>query len=682
MSIYPLSESFSDQLKAFRTMAEAAGSSTSMEHLCQRVLDELVAILDFDIGCIRMLADNHKTLNVSAVSGKQKEWIRGLLLPQDIDDPYFVASWVAKHRTPIFAPDVFQHPIFDSHGDRLKEIGIRALISWPIIDSEDHLFGILHLLGFAPVVLTDSDRQFFDTLACMLALLIRQTQIETALRISEENYRSIFNNIQDTFFRVNLDGILAMINPSGVHLLGYKSADELVGKPVAETVYYNPEDRSIYLDILNKQGYIKDLDIPLRRKDGSRIMLEINAYFRRDENGRPIAMEGILRDVRQRKILEQELMKAQKMESIGLLAGGLAHDFNNILTAIMGNISLARKLLPEDSRATLRLQKAEDACLRARDINQQLLTFSKGGRPIRQLADIGKLLHQIIGFSLRGRDVRCELTIQEDLWPVMIDEGQISQAIHNLVINAVQAMPEGGSLFVTARNVSLEHSVLKKAEPEVLIEVIDSGNGMDPDTVTKAFDPYFSTKPNGSGLGLTTVYSIIQNHDGRISIQSQVGTGTTVSIRLPAQLGQVPVSEQSSISLNPIGGRLLIMDDDLSILEMARTLCSEINLELLEAVDSHSAIRQYTEALHANHPIDLVIIDLIIPGGIGGKETISQLSAIDPGIRAIVSSGYSNDPVMANYTEHGFIDCLRKPFQIDDLYRIIAKWIKQPQGED
>ena len=624
-----------------------------------------------------------------AVTGINPDEKHNLVPPQDVEDLYFLAPWVVRNRTAFFAPDVSQHPVSESHGERLKEVGIKALISWPIIDANDRILGVLHLVGTEPREISNADRNFFETVASLFALLLRRKQTEEALRLSEANYRSIFENIQDAFFRVSLDGRLEMLNPSGVRLLGYESADEIIGTLVAETVYYNSADRLTYLEIMSRDGCLKNLDIPLRRKDGSRVMLEINAYIRYDSENRPIAMEGILRDIRQRKKLEEESLKAQKLESIGLLAGGLAHDFNNILTAIMGNIGLARNLLPTDSKVSHRLARAEDACLRARDINQQLLTFSKGGKPMKQLSDVARLLNQTSGFSLRGSNVKCEIEIPEDLWPAEIDQGQISQAIHNLIINAVQAMPDGGLLRILAQNVTKrdEQNLCDLFELDIRIE--DNGTGMDPDTIARAFDPYFSTKSTGTGLGLTTVYSIVQNHGGSITIQSEPGKGSTFIIRIPALPGSSPFDQLNHIALQPnhialqrIHGRVLLMDDDVTILEMARSLFSDIEMDLECAIDGFGALEIYTRALEENKRFDLVVIDLTIPGGLGGLETMKRLLIIDPEVRAIVSSGYSNDPIMAQYDHYGFIGCLRKPYQINDLFQTITKFMQKDQTGD
>lgn len=670
-------EEYTDcQRRAFQVIAEAAVSAETRDELCRMVLNDLIRTLKFDIGSIRLLDEDKRTLIAVAVAGIEKEKIPRMAPPQDIDDTHYFAPWVVRNRTAIFAPDAYHHAVAESHGDRLRELGIRALISWPIIDSDNELIGVMQLTGRSPREINKADRSFFTTVTSLFASLLNRKQMEDALRISEENYRSIFNNIQDVFFRVGLDGRLQMLNPSGLKMLGWDNPEEIIGTPVAETVYYDPQDRLKYVELLNRDGFLKDMDIPLKRKDGTRIMAEINAYFRYDSAGNRIAMEGILRDVRQRKKLEQELLKAQRMESIGLLAGGIAHDFNNILTAIMGNISLARSFLDPKSQAANRLSHAEDACIRARDINQQLLTFSKGGKPLRQLSDVARLIRQTVDFSLRGSHIKCEIRIPEDLYPAEIDEGQISQAIHNLIINSIQAMPDGGLLRVTVQNISGNKKNGNLPDPYIQVLVEDSGIGMDAETVTKAFDPFFTTKSNGSGLGLTTVFSIVQNHGGKISIKSEPQKGTTVTILIPAKPGHAPVFRDPDQFIGRINGRLLMMDDDHAILEMAQTLCGEIGIDLVKVSDGIEAIEHYVAALESDNRFDLVIIDLTIPGSLGGLETIKRLITIDPDVRAIVSSGYSNDAVMSAYRDHGFIACLRKPYRIHDLYRTFAEHMK------
>lgn len=380
-------------------------------------------------------------------------------------------------------------------------------------------------------------------------------------------------------------------------------------------------------------------------------------------------------DVTRRKRMEEELLKIEKLESIGVLAGGIAHDLNNMLTSVMGNISLAR-IYEDPSKKDRRLTQAEGACMHIKDLTQQLLTFSKGGAPILKIADIGDLLKDSATFTLRGSNVRCEFSIPDDLWPVEIDDGQMSQVINNLVINAKQAMPTGGVVKVCAENTTIaaESGFPLKAGAYVKISVEDEGTGIPDKYMQRIFDPFFTTKQEGNGLGLATSYSIIQKHNGHITLESEPGIGTTFYIYLPTSTEAV-LPERRATAVAPImgEGRILVMDDEEHVRDMSATILSELGYEVTTGVDGAEAVELYQKARESGKPYDAVILDLTVPGGMGGQETIQKLLEIDPKIKALVSSGYSNDPVLANFREHGFIGFIPKPCKIQELSEIVHK---------
>ncbi|MBD2100334.1 GAF domain-containing protein [Leptolyngbya sp. FACHB-261] len=380
--------------------------------------------------------------------------------------------------------------------------------------------------------------------------------------------------------------------------------------------------------------------------------------------------------------MEEELIKARKLESIGILAGGIAHDFNNILTIILGNVSLAQMDAHPDSQIYARLTEARKASQRAKDLTQQLLTFSKGGAPIKKTASIAELIKDTLGFGLRGSNVKCELSIAEDLWPVEMDEGQISQVLNNLIINANQAMPDGGTVQVKVENIELEEeSFLPLAGGQyVKISIQDQGIGIPEEHLSKIFDPYFTTKQKGSGLGLSTSYSIIKNHGGLIDVESELEVGTEFCIYLPASQNQILAEAEEEKNSTAGKGKILVMDDEEKVREIAGKMLTHFGYDVGFAKDGLEAVELYKKAKKADQPFDAVIMDLTVPGGVGGKEAIKKLLRFDPGVKAIVSSGYSNDPLVAQFQQYGFRGLLAKPYEIEKLHEVLSKILTEDKN--
>ncbi len=379
--------------------------------------------------------------------------------------------------------------------------------------------------------------------------------------------------------------------------------------------------------------------------------------------------------------LEAELQKAAKLESLGLLAGGIAHDFNNLLTVVMGNITLA--MLEEEAMAAAGdcLRDAERGAQRARDLTHQLLTFAKGGDPLRAAEVLPEIVREAAEFVLRGSAVKCDYDFEPGLWPASVDRGQIGQVVHNLVLNAMQAMPQGGLVRVRARNVVLaagEVGVLPAGRHVQLI-LADTGPGMAPAVLAKLFDPYFTTKKSGSGLGLATVHSIVRRHHGHIEVQSEVGHGTVFRLWLPAaEEMAAPAAPAEPAAPAQLSGRVLVMDDEEDIRRLVVALLRRLGLEPVAVADGAAAVRAYAEARDEGRPFALVIMDLTVPGGMGGREAMEQLRWFDPQVRAIVSSGYSNDPVLADFRAHGFRGMVEKPYEVERLMECIGRVLAEP----
>jgi signal transduction histidine kinase/CheY-like chemotaxis protein len=383
-----------------------------------------------------------------------------------------------------------------------------------------------------------------------------------------------------------------------------------------------------------------------------------------------ISNELLCREMAERKRAEDELIKAQKLESLGVFAGGIAHDFNNILTSILANLSFARLQLSPSHMISKRLEECEKATFRASELTQQLLTFARGGEPVKKLIDPAPLIREAASFVLRGSTVRSIVDLSPDLWCLDADGGQLGQALHNLLINAAQAMATGGEVTVRGENETLDKDNTQRlpAGSYLRITVKDHGCGIPPENLARIFDPYFTTKSHGSGLGLASVYSIVKRHGGTVGVTSTIGVGSCFEILLPASPGKRPdVAAVKEFVEQPEGGRILIMDDEDFIREIAAEILRFMGYEVESCADGREAVELYRSAKQNNAPVSCVILDLTVPGGMGGKEAASQILEIDPGALLIVSSGYSNDPIIANYQNYGFSGAIRKPFDTDTL---------------
>ena len=483
------------------------------------------------------------------------------------------------------------------------------------------------------------------------------------------------NNASEGILLADAQGNLLEANKKMLELLDY-SLDELLNLDFLQLIPSEEVARAkaVFKDLIASGSGAVD-DSALLRKDGKRVPIDITASLVRYA-GKTV-VQAILRDISERKKMEEEQLLLSKLESLGLLAGGIAHDFNNILTAILGNISLARLDAQPgrgiEDNSLKRLEEAERACQRAQALAGQLLSFAKGGLPIKKATSAAALIKESINLALSGSKARSKLSLPEDLWFMEVDEGQISQVLNNLLINADQAMPGGGIITVLAGNVTVGDEFPLAKGDYVKITVSDQGIGIPHNFLGKIFDPYFTTKQKGSGLGLATSYSIIRNHAGNITVESKIGAGTSFQVYLPAVQATDLPQEKPAAEPSRGQGRILVMDDDEMVRELLIIMLQKLGYEASCAEDGAEAIKIYREALAESQPFTAAIFDLTVPGGMGGKEAIRQLLAVDPQIKAIVSSGYSDDPIMANFKTYGFQGVITKPYRIAELGNILSK---------
>ena len=410
-------------------------------------------------------------------------------------------------------------------------------------------------------------------------------------------------------------------------------------------------------------------------KDGRRLVVETKAYPIKDDAGNTTSVIEVLNDITERHLLEEERLKTQKLESIGTLAGGIAHDFNNLLQGIFGYISLAKLNIDRREKSLEMIEEAEQALHQSVSLTTQLLTFSKGGKPIRKPIPLEPVIDRAVKFALSGSRTEYRLALDPALWQVDADAGQLAQVIQNIVINADQAMPRGGSVEIAARNVPPSDPDLPRELPRnnhVMISIRDHGVGIPERDLDRIFDPYFTTKANGSGLGLATTYSIVRNHEGWIFARSEIGTGTTFFIYLPASAATSGTPAVAATAPRPRTARILLMDDEEIVRTVAKELLTALGHTVTLAERGETAIDVYREARDAGRPFDLVILDLTIRGGMGGVETVSKLREIDPDLKAVASSGYSDDATQSAFREQGFAGFLKKPYTIKELQGMVS----------
>lgn len=505
--------------------------------------------------------------------------------------------------------------------------------------------------------------------------ITRQKQAELALRKSEESLKSLMELMPVGIFWVDKEGRIDYQNRYFSERFGY-AADEIstlndwfmqaYPDPVYRATLDSAWKRTIEKAV-SAGTALPPAEARVTCRDGSICPTIVNTLLSHNH------ILAIFTDITEHENLQRELLKIQKLESLGVLAGGIAHDFNNILTGIMGNISFARMLMDEPQRASAILLEAEKACQRASDLAHQLLTFAKGGQPVRTTVSTKQIIAASASLVLHGSNVSSNINIPDNLYAIEADEGQLSQVFNNLIINAAQSMPGGGSISIHAENIKLDGTDIMSlpAGEYVRVTISDTGCGISEEDQKKIFDPYFTTKPGGSGLGLASVHSIVSKHDGHISVSSNAGKGTTFTILLPASSRKAP--EPKTVETAPVpvmqsaGHSLLVMDDEEMIRDLSIHMLAELGYQVQTCVNGEEAIELYNAAREQGIPFSAVIMDLTIPGGMGGKEAANHILNIDPQARLIVSSGYSNDPVMADFARYGFCAAIVKPYDVNDM---------------
>jgi len=507
---------------------------------------------------------------------------------------------------------------------------------------------------------------------------VRKTE-EQLLHESEKTLKSFIDVMPVGVTWSDAGGAIKHVNNCFVEWFGYDTSDIPTMDEWFLRAYPDSAKRQEFISqwesatdkAISEGAPFQPTECIIARKDGRERHVIVNTQLARN------LRLDIFTDITERESLRNRLLNAQRLESLGVLAGGIAHDFNNILTGIMGNVSMARMVLSRPEKTARLLDNAEKASVRAKELATQLLTFAKGGAPVKKAVSIPEILNESLSLSLRGTNIKGVLEIPDCLYHIEADEGQINQVFNNIIINAVQSMPGGGIITVHGMNavVEKENTFMLPPGEYVKLSFTDEGCGMPEDVLKKIFDPYFTTKPNGIGLGLASVHSIIKRHGGHIEAGSILGQGTQFTIYLPStgKAAQKPVTRVDNRNTQPHEeGSILFMDDEEMIRELASDMLRHLGYEVTTCASGEEAEIEYRAAKENQRPYSLVILDLTIPGGKGGRESAKDILAFDPCARLIASSGYSHDPVIANFHDFGFIGSIVKPYTMEELKRVLA----------
>lgn len=528
------------------------------------------------------------------------------------------------------------------------------------------------------------EKRVVERTGALVSEIKERRKIEEHLRHEQERTQRYLDIAGVMLIALNTEGRIMLVNRKGCEVTGYDEQellgrnwfDLMVPERLVEKARVNFERlMSVGADAISSHEEV------IVTKGGKERLIAWHNTVLTDPAGPVAGTFSSGEDVSERKRLEEEMLRTQKLESVGTFAGGIAHDFNNFLMVIRGNVELAKLAVPEDNTSSRLLWEAEAAAVRAQKLTRQLITFSKGGEPVRKTVNIEKPTREAAMFVLTGANVVAEFDIPKDLWMVKVDPGQVEQAVSNLVINARHAMPEGGKVYLSLRNVEAAEAERRGslAVPHVELRVRDEGVGIPEHIRSRIFDPYFTTKQEGSGLGLAMVHSIVRRHGGRISVDSTVGEGTTFSVLLPVSL-ETETEEEEETRATPLLADeydVLVMDDDKTIGALLIAMLQKIGCCGTVVEDGTKAIAAYEERKKKNgSAFDVVILDAVIPNGMGGKETAQRLLEIDPDVRMIVSSGYSDDPLMAKHGTYGFCASLPKPYSQADLAQSLRRAIE------
>ncbi|MBN2547334.1 MAG: response regulator [Spirochaetes bacterium] len=664
-----------DLLKIQRDLALKLTEKTgNFESKLSECLDAALKISDMDCGGIYLIFEDTKDFNLVKSKGFSPDFIENSLYIEKNSSYY---NFIINGK-PIYT--TFKKIKFSLIDAKSKQ-GLKGMAVLPL-SFNDNVIACIILISKKFEHIPSTVKHALETLSMQISNLIIYAKAEDNLIEEKEFLSTTLKSISDGVISTDIKGNIILFNKAAEEITGYHQS-EAIDTNINRIFKINDNKDFSLQNIF--ESIIKQTEINyhsynsvLINKNNLNINIEFSVSTIRDKNKNIQGAVIVFKDITKKLIYEEEIKKAHKLESLGVLAGGIAHDFNNYMTCILGNISLAMSMLGPYDKTTKFLSDAEKAVIRSRDLAQQLLTFAKGGLPIKKTTSIKEIIQESSNFVLKGSNINILISIPDDLYYVEIDIGQINQVFNNLILNSMQAMKDGGTINILGENIEIDNNTdipMKKGK-FVKITIMDQGCGIPANIKDKIFDPYFSLNKNGNGLGLAICYSIIKKHNGFITFESQIKKGSSFHIYLPASEKNNIENKENDNNLILGNGKILIMDDEEIVTTVLANMLNHLGYKFTIAKDGQETIEKYLASFKNNEPYDIILMDLTIPGGMGGKKTVQEILKINSSAKVIVTSGYSNDPIMSNFKNYGFIDCIVKPYKISTLSSTINRVLK------
>ncbi|MEQ9618315.1 MAG: ATP-binding protein [Deltaproteobacteria bacterium] len=668
-----------EELELLQLIAVAANESSTTEEAIRVAVNKVCVHTGWPVGHAYMLGRDSDELIPTSIwnseSAQQFETFRKITEITHFTPGVGLPGRIFVSGKPEWIVDVTKDSNFP-RAKQAQDIGVRAGFGLPVLVGSE----VVAVLEFFSTDALEPDERLLEVMShvgTQLGRVVERKRAEETLRESEERFRTIFENSQLGIYRTTPDGRILMANPRLVQILGYSSFDELTSRNLEEEGFETTSKRSQFKKLIKREGEIKGLESTWKRQDGAVIFVRENARAALGDDGAVLYYEGTVEDITENKKLESQLLRAQRMESVGTLAGGIAHDLNNLFTPIMMALQILRQRLPDEKSRNL-IDTVETSAKRGSSLVNQVLSFARGIKGERTVLQVRHLVSEVVKIAKETfpKSVEIQTDVPEDLWAINGDPTHLHQILMNLCVNARDAMSNGGILSITAENLSIDESYAQtsidaKVGPYIVITVSDNGTGIPPAILDRIFEPFFTTKKadEGTGLGLSTAFGIVKSHGGFINVYSELGRGTKFKVHLPAvETPDKRKTEDKQVEL-PMGHEelVLVVDDEVSIRKIAKAILETCCYRAITANDGVEAVALYKQN---KEEIRVVVVDMMMPV-MDGRSVIRELNRINPGVKIIAASGLKEQYNLAEETGAEISAFLSKPYTAETLLQTL-----------